>query len=130
MKVKVNILLAIVYSSIVIYFGFWWSNHFSKHCVSKGDESFFEIEIIGFISFLLSITYKIINRKLKWLHILVLPLLTAIISIVFTMFFPITTLVTGTTTDNLWLYGIIHSIIFILVIYFQLRIVYKKTSYL
>ena len=125
---KANIILAIVNSIIVIGFGFWWANNFETYKLSKGDESFLEIEFIGITTILASIVLKILNRKLSWLFVVIVPLLTAIFSSIITLFFPVTQLLRGTTLDDLRLYGIVHSILIILLSYLQLRFSYRHSS--
>jgi hypothetical protein len=121
MKVKANITLAVLYSIAIICFGFWWADNFPAHVHLKGDESFFEIEFVGIVTILAFLCLKTINKKLSWKFILLAPVSTAFFSIVVTLISASLSSSGGTTVETLRQYGVIHSIVTIIMAYAKIR---------
>src|SRR5947209_11148067 len=129
MKVKKTILLLCIYCVLVIGFGFWWAENFDGLTHFKGDESIFEIEYIGIITYAGLIIFRILNNRLYWWFILVMPVLICLLSVFITLFLPIPGLFGSTLLDNLRYYGIVHTLATILTVCLQLELERKNRSH-
>lgn len=128
MKVRETVLLACLYSILAAGFGFWWAENFHDYTHFKGDESFFEIEIVGLITLIALVVFRVINRRLSWWFIAATPFLIGLLSVFSTLFFPFTGLIGGTTLDNLRVYGVVHTLLTFIIAYFRLQAEGKNVS--
>lgn len=119
MKVIGTLLLTTIYSLVVIAFGFWWAENFNEYTISKGDESFFEIQAIGMTTFIALIVFKLINKKVSWWFVMTMLCVITVLSVLVTLFITLSGSVGGTTVETLRVYGVVNALLSIIIIYLQ-----------
>lgn len=121
MRMRGSIPFALVYASLIIGFSFWWAANFLTYAHMKGDEYFFEIEVIIGFTYLSFIIYRLATGKPPWLFILSIPILVAVLSAMVYLFFCWIGLTKGTSNNDLSFYGIIYGFLTIFLVWKQFR---------
>lgn len=97
-----------VYLLSVLIVTFYWARHWSIYTHYKGDELFFLAEYLlagGFLFYLLQIIFI---KQLKYLTLILIPFGTVFTTFILGMLFLAISGIAGTTTQTIYVYGIIY----------------------
>ena len=109
-----------IYFLLVLLSAIYWANNFSKFTTYKGDEFFFFAEYLLGLTMLFYLIQIISARRLKYLLLLIFPLLTTLTSVILGLGVLALTSMNGTPSETIYVYGFVYSLTNILLMLFLL----------
>ena len=104
-------LISLFYAATLLLFTVYWSQYYDTYATKKGEELFIALEVLLFVSFFYFVVLQISIAKTNWVLTLMLPIINAIISFLFTVVVLWLGSFDGNPEEDILIFGIVYTLL-------------------
>lgn len=103
--------ISLFYAAALLLFTVYWSQYYETYATKKGEELFIALEVLLFVSFFYFVVLQISIAKTNWVLTLLLPIINAIISFLFTVVILWLGSFVGNPKEDILIFGIVYTLL-------------------
>jgi uncharacterized protein with PQ loop repeat len=103
--------ISLFYAAALLLFTVYWSQYYETYATKKGEELFIALEVLLFVSFFYFVVLQISIAKTNWVLTLLLPIINAIISFLFTVVILWLGSFDGNPKEDILIFGIVYTLL-------------------
>ena len=100
--------ISLFYAATLLLFTVYWSQYYHTYSSKKGEELFIALEVLLFVSFFYFVVLQISIAKTNWVLTLLLPIINAIITFLFTVVILWLGSFDGNPKEDILIFGIVY----------------------
>ncbi len=104
-------LISLFYAAALLLFTVYWSQYYDTYATKKGEELFIALEVLLFVTFFYFVVLQISIAKTNWVLTLMLPIINAIISFLFTVVVLWLGSLDGNPKEDILIFGIVYTLL-------------------
>jgi uncharacterized protein with PQ loop repeat len=106
--------ISLFYAAALLLFTIYWSQYYDTYATKKGEELFIALEVLLFVSFFYFVVLQISIAKTNWVLTLLLPIINAIITFLFTVVILWLGSFDGNPKEDILIFGIVYIVLCVL----------------
>jgi uncharacterized protein with PQ loop repeat len=106
--------ISLFYAAALLLFTVYWSQYYETYATKKGEELFIALEVLLFVSFFYFVVLQISIAKTNWVLTLLLPIINAIITFLFTVVILWLGSFDGDPKEDILIFGIVYVMLCVL----------------
>jgi len=106
--------ISLFYAAALLLFTIYWSQYYDTYATKKGEELFIALEVLLFVSFFYFVVLQISIAKTNWVLTLLLPIINAIITFLFTVVILWLGSFDGNPKEDILIFGIVYIMLCVL----------------
>jgi uncharacterized membrane protein len=103
--------ISLFYAAALLLFTVYWSEYYSTYATKKGEELFIALEVLLFVTFFYFVVLQISIAKTNWVLTLMLPIINAIITFLFTVVLLWLGSFDGNPKEDVLIFGIAYTLL-------------------
>jgi hypothetical protein len=103
--------ISLFYAAALLLFTVYWSQYYPAYATKKGEELFVALEVLLFVTFFYFVVLQISIAKKNWILTLMLPIINAIITFLFTVVLLWLGSFDGNPKEDILIFGIAYTLL-------------------
>lgn len=104
-------LISLFYAAALLLLTVYWSHYYPAYATKKGEELFIALEVLLFVTFFYFVVLQISIAKINWVLTLMLPVINAIITFLFTIVVLWLGSFDGNPKEDILIFGIVYTLL-------------------